>query len=56
MMNSYEYVDARVADHRSVAERRRRVAAVRSRRGSTQRLGEFVRARAQRHEGMNTQH
>lgn len=46
MMNSYEYVEARVADHRSHAERARRGAPVRERRAPAQRLGEMLRHRA----------
>ena len=46
MMNSYEYVEARVADHRSHAERGRRGTPVRERRAPSQRLGEMLRHRA----------
>ena len=56
MMNSYEYVGARVADHRSMAERRRRSATIRSRRGSTQRLGSLVRGRVGKADGDHNQH
>ena len=56
MMNSNEYVDARVADMRSMAERTRRTAPVRSRRTPAQRLGEFVRSRTGKTHGIDTQH
>lgn len=46
MMNSYDYVEARVADQRSHAERRRRAASVTPRRAPVQRLGEMLRQRA----------
>lgn len=53
MMNSYDYVEARVADHRSHAEERRRTAV--ARRQPTQRLGNYLRQRAVKPTGLDTE-
>ncbi len=48
MMNSYDYVEGRVADQRSVVERHRRAASVDARPMSMQQLGEMLRQRTKK--------
>ena len=48
MRDSYEYIEARLAEQRATAERRRRVAEARARSGSTHGLGGWLRSRAGR--------
>lgn len=51
MMNSYDYVEARVADNRSIAEQRRRTSA--ARRQPAQRFGNYLRQRAVKPAGLD---
>ena len=46
MMHSYDYVEARIADHRSVAQERRRAGQGGARRQPVQRIGNYLRQRA----------
>lgn len=45
MRDSFDYIEARLADQRMTAEQRRRVAQARSRNGSATRLGSLFRSR-----------
>ena len=51
MRNSYDYIEGRLAEQRSAAEMRRRVAEARSRRPSSERFGGFLRFRSSRTAG-----
>lgn len=48
MRDSWDYIEARLAEQRATADRRRRVAQARARSGSTTRLGGLLRARTGR--------
>ena len=51
MRNSYDYIEGRLAEQRSAAEVRRRVAAARHRRSGSERFGGFLRFRSGRSAG-----
>jgi hypothetical protein len=46
MRDSWDYIEARLAEQRTTAEQRRRVAQARSRNGSASRLGSLFRSRS----------
>ena len=46
MRDSWDYIEARLAEQRSTAEHRRRVAAARSRNGTTNRFASLFRTRS----------
>jgi hypothetical protein len=52
MRDSWDYIEARLADQRATADRRRRVAQARARNGSSHRLGGLLRSRAGRSENL----
>ena len=54
MRNSYDYIEGRLAEQRSHAEQRRRVAAARARRGSTERFSDLLRRRPGRSDQAGT--
>ena len=48
MRDSWDYIEARLAEQRATADRRRRVAEARARNGSATRLGGLLRSRTGR--------
>ena len=51
MRNSYDYIEGRLAEQRSAAAMRRRVAAARNRRSGSDRFGGLLRFRSGRSAG-----